>query len=287
MKCPKCGFTNNRPGTRCLKCGSPYPHQQLLIESERMQESDSAVPDWRKEVTRKAREYGERKKILTTPPRPLKEHADGPEPSDRRPPILPTVEVSAAIEPEPARISHEVFHPPLNTVAPPLPREPLPRRRLELDLSEFLPPPLELESEATEAPSLYMGRRFAALLVDHAILIGFGFAVMFFFREVLSYDLRTKFETAWLPIIGAMLLFHFLYYFYFHKTSRQTPGLLFLSLEIRNPSGGSISSGKVFGRWACLVFLNFLNLLPLFFGKKFLLLDLLSSTEVRSFKEKN
>src|SRR5262245_65856448 len=84
MKCPKCGFTNNRPGTRCLKCGTLFPEQeQLIIEPERMQQTTSAVPEWRKEVTRKAREYGERKKILTTPPRPLKEQPTEPEPSAR------------------------------------------------------------------------------------------------------------------------------------------------------------------------------------------------------------
>src|SRR5262245_45411602 len=253
-----------------------------------MQQTTSAVPEWRKEVTRKAREYGERKKILTTPPRPLKEQPTEPEPSAslQHKPILPSVEVSAVIEPEPALISAEVFRPPLKAAPQQLPREPLPARRLELDLQEMLPPELELESDTTDVHPLHIGRSFASLLVDHAILIGLGFAVLIFFRQVLSYDLRTKFESAWLPIFAAMLLFHFLYYFYFHKTSRQTPGLVFLSLEIRNPSGGSISAGQVLTRWAALVFLNVFNLLPLFFGKNLLLLDLLSDTEVRSFKEK-
>jgi uncharacterized RDD family membrane protein YckC len=287
MKCPKCGFTNNRPGNRCLKCGVPFPEQQQLSIEPEIQQAKPTVPEWRKEVTRKAREFGEKKKILTTPQRPLKEHARDPEPSVQHEPILPRVEVSASVEPAPARITPEVFHPPLKSSPQPLPREPQPKRRLELDLEQMLPPQIELESDATEEPPLHIGRRFASLLVDHAILIGLAFAVMFFFREVMSYDLKTKFESAWIPIIGAILLFHFLYYFYFHKTARQTPGQVFLSLEIRNPSSGSISTGKVFTRWAALVFLNVLNLLPLFFGKKFLLLDRISETEVRSFKEKN
>jgi uncharacterized RDD family membrane protein YckC len=289
MKCPKCGFTNNRSGTRCVKCGNPFPEQQQLsIEPEPAQQTKPSVPDWRQEVIRKAREYGERKKILTTPPRPLKEHANDPEPSIRHEPIAPAVEVSTAtIEPERTRITPGVFPPTLKTSPQALLREPQPRRRLELDLDGILPPGIELESDTNEEHPLNIGRRFAALLVDHAILIGLTFAVIFFFREVLSYDLRTKFESAWFPIIAAMMLFHFLYYFYFHTTSRQTPGQVFLSLEIRNPSGGSISAGTVFGRWAALVFLNVFNLVPLFLGKNFLLLDLLSGTEVRSFKEKN
>ncbi|MCI0616788.1 RDD family protein [bacterium] len=290
MKCPKCGFTNNRPGTRCLKCGAPFleQQQQLSIEPEPIQQTQPSVPDWRKEVTRKAREFGERKKILTTPPRPLKGHVGDHEPSMQHEPILPRVEVSTAtIEPEPTRIRSEVFPPPLKTSPQPLIREPQPRRRLELDLEEFLPPEIELESDTTEEHPLNIGRRSAALFIDHAILIGLAFAVMFFFREMLTLDLQTKFESGSFPIIGAMLLFHFLYYFYFHTTSRQTPGQVFLSLEVRNPSGGSISGGKVFGRWAALVFLNVFNLVPFFLGKKFLLLDQLSGTEVRSFKEKS
>ena len=289
MKCPKCGFTNNRPGTRCLKCGVPFPEQQQLsIEPEPVLQTKPSVPDWRKEVTRKAREFGERKKILTTPPRPLKERAVDPGASIQHEPILPRVEVSTAtIEPEPTRISSEVFPPSLKTSPQALIREPQPRRRLELDLEPVLPHEIELESDTTEEHPLNLGRRSAALFIDHAILIGLAFAVMFFFREVLSFDLQTKFESRWSPLILTMLLFHFLYYFYFHTTSRQTPGQVFLSLEIRNPSGGAVSGGKAFGRWAALTFLNVFNLVPLFLGKKFLLLDLLSGTEVRSFKEKN
>lgn len=284
MKCPKCGFTNNRPGSRCIKCGAFFQEQQPPEIETTMQQTKTAVPDWRREVTRKAREYGERKKILTTPPRPLKEHTSDSEPSIQHEPLRSNVEVSVSIEPESVRITPEVFRTPLKNAAQPLPRETQPRRRLELDLEEMLPLEIELDSDTPEEPSLHLGRRFASLVVDHAILVGLVFAVMFFFREVLSYDLKTK--LAWIPIIGAMLLFHFLYYFYFHKSARQTPGQVFLSLEIRNPSSGGLSTGQVFSRWAALVFLNVFNILPLFFGRNFLLLDLLSGTEVRSFKEK-
>jgi uncharacterized RDD family membrane protein YckC len=307
MKCPKCGFTPSRPATRCVRCGTSYPEpQQLSIEPEPvLQAAATAVPDWRKEVTRKAREYGERKKILTTPPRPLKEQESEPAVQQQRTvprferiaprvepvlprvePIVPRVEVSAAIEPEP-QITTEVLPPPIKTSPPPLIREQQPIRRIELDLEEVLPLQVELESETSEEHPLYIGRRFAALLSDHVIMIGLVFAVWFFSRVVFGYDLKVKFESSALPIIGALLVFHFLYYFYFHKTSRQTPGQVFLSLEIRNPSTNSIPARKVIGRWASLVFLNVFNLLPVFLGKKFLLLDLLSGTEVRSFKDFN
>ena len=300
MKCPKCEFTPSRPATRCVRCGTSFPEQeQLSIEPEPVLQAAAVVPDWRKEVTRKAREYGERKKILTTPPRPLKESASETPVRQERSvprlerivphvdPVLPRIEVSAAIEPEP-QITPEVLSPPIKTSPPPpLIREPQTIRRIELDLEETLFPEMEVESETTEEHPSYIGRRFASLLSDHVIMIGLVFAVSFFSRVVLSYDLRAKFESSPLPIIGGLLLFHFLYYFYFHKTARQTPGQVFLSLEIRNPGSGSISAGKVIGRWAALVFLNIFNIMPLFFGKNFLLLDRLSDTEVRSFKEKN
>src|SRR5262245_14374141 len=147
MKCPKCGFTPSRPATRCVRCGTSFPEEQLSIEPEPVLQAKAVVPEWRKEVTRKAREYGERKKILTTPPRPLKEHAIDPESSVHRErvvqrhdrivprvePILPHVEISTAIEPEP-QITPEVLPPIIKASPPPLIREPQPVRRIELDL---------------------------------------------------------------------------------------------------------------------------------------------------------
>jgi uncharacterized RDD family membrane protein YckC len=308
MKCPKCGFTPSRPATRCVRCGTSYPEQhQLEIEPEPVLQATAAIPDWRKEVTRKAREFGERKKILTTPPRPLKEQSNDSEPPRKqervvsRParivpnveptlprvePVLPGVQISVAMEPEP-QFTSENLAPPIKTSPPPLIREPQRTRRIELDLvEEVLPLEVEVESENAEEHPLYIGRRFAALLSDHVIMIGLIFAVWFFLRLVLSFDVRTKLESSSVLILGGVLLFHFFYYFYFHKTSRQTPGQVFLSLEIRNPSSGSISVSQIIGRWAALVFLNIFNIMPLFFGKNFLLLDYLSATEVRSFKEK-
>src|SRR5262245_37486713 len=128
MKCPKCGFNNNRSGTRCLSCGISFrEQQQLTIEPEQVQQSAQTIPDWRKEVTRKAREFGERKKYLTTPPRPLKEHVHQAQPEQREP-IRTSVEVAAAVEPEPPSIPPEAFSPRLKTSPPPFPREPQPRR---------------------------------------------------------------------------------------------------------------------------------------------------------------
>jgi uncharacterized RDD family membrane protein YckC len=300
MKCPKCGFIPSRPATRCVRCGTSYPEQQqqLSIDPEPvLQATTAAVPEWRKEVTRKAREYGERKKILTTPPRPLKEQVSDPEPPVQQERILSRVERSvpriepvvpaistATIEPEPPPMSSEVFQNPLKASPPPVIREAPPVRRIELDFEEVLPLEIEVETENADDHPLYIGRRFAALLSDHVIIIGVIFAVMFFSR-LLGYDLRIQLQSSPFPMIAGMLLFHFLYYFYFHKTARQTPGQVFLSLEIRNPGSGSISTPKIVGRWAAMVFLNVFNLVPLFLGKKFLLLDYLSGTEVRSFKE--
>ncbi len=288
MKCPKCGFANNRPVTRCVKCGAGLPgEQRTSTEQETAQQARPLIPEWRKEVTRKAHEYGERKKVLTTPPGPLKEHGSDSEPATPEVPVLHKPEIPASVESEPVRTTPEVFPSQMKSSSEPLIQQSQPHRRLEFDLQEITPPDPELDSDTTEEPSLYLGRRLASLLVDHAILGGLAYAVAFFCHEVLSYDLKSVFESAPLPSLGAILLFHFLYYLYFHKIARQTPGQVFFSLEVRDPLSGGIASGKVFIRWAALVLLNVLNLLPLLFGKNFLLLDRLSGTQVRSFKEKH
>jgi hypothetical protein len=158
-------------------------------------------------------------------------------------------------------------------------QSPAPRRiELDQDVKQILV--LEEETEA-EAP-LHFWRRTASLLVDHAILGVIIFVVSFISREFFNYDLQS--QLAPLPLFSGLLFFHFLYYFYFLKTARQTPGQVFFSLEVREPLSGSIGAGKIFYRWISLVFLNVLNVLPLLFGKKFFLMDRLSGTDVRSMK---
>jgi len=60
--------------------------------------------------------------------------------------------------------------------------------------------------------------------------------------------------------------------------------MVFLSLELRDPGSSVIPIGKVLARWLAMVLLNIFNFLPVLIGKRFLLMDFLSSTEMRSFK---
>jgi RDD family len=296
MKCPNCGSTNDRTETLCLRCGSTLVEHVTADVQEAVPVGQQVVPDWRKEVTRKAREFGERKKTLTTPPRPLKENVSEPQPEVRAPEPVKLREVTKHepifIEPEP-----QIAHPKedLATHTPPQPVEnpvipvivhqtPAPRRiELDQDVQQILV--LEEESEA-ETP-LHFWRRTASLLVDHAILGVIIYVVSFILREFFNYDLRSLTQSAPLPLFSGLLFFHFLYYFYFLKTARQTPGQVFFSLEVREPLSGSIGARKIFSRWISLVFLNVLNVLPLLFGKKFFLMDRLSGTDVRSMKPEN
>jgi uncharacterized RDD family membrane protein YckC len=288
MKCPNCGFTNERTGTRCLRCGSGLvEHPETPIAAEAIPTSQPAnVPEWRQEVTRKAREFGERKKTLTTPPRPLKEQPADTAEENQRYETSKAEPVFARIEPPASHPKEELssFSPPPRVHEPPIPiiiKEAAPQHRLELDVPQMIA--FEEESDA-EAP-LHVGRRAASFLVDHAIMGAVIFVVGLICRELFSYDLQTINRSSPLAVISGILLFHFIYYFYFLKTARQTPGQVFFSLEVREPlSGTSIGSGKIFSRWASIVFLNVFNVVPLFFGKKFLLMDHLSGTVVRSMK---
>ncbi|HSE42415.1 MAG TPA: RDD family protein, partial [Acidobacteriota bacterium] len=208
--------------------------------------SSASVPEWRKEVTRKAREFGERKKVLTTPPRPLKENPNEPhaahEPKSVKfqdldkdepvfieppplPPPLPPVPPPAIVTPN-EEIS--TFTPPEPIDEPVIPviiQERRQQPRLELDLSEVVP----LIEESEHDLPLHVGRRAASFVVDHSIIGVVIFVVAFLCREIFSYDLQTVNQSP-VPFISGILLFHFLYYFYFWKTSRQTPGQVFFSL---------------------------------------------------------
>ena len=286
MKCPNCGSTNERTDTHCLRCGAELVEHVTAADQETVSVGKQAVPDWRKEVTRKAREFGERKKFLTTPPRPLKEHASDSqsEESTVAPVQFREIEKHAPAFIEPP---HEIQHPKeeLSVHTPPQIQDPVipvmiqpqpSHQRFELDQQGML----QIQSESEPDAPLHLGRRAASLIVDHAILGIAIYVVVFIFREFFSYDIQSLIQSSPFALFSALLLFHFTYYFYFLKTARQTPGQVFFSLEVRKP----LSAGKIFSRWLSLVFLNVLNVLPLFFGKKFLLMDRLSDTEVRSMK---
>jgi uncharacterized RDD family membrane protein YckC len=89
---------------------------------------------------------------------------------------------------------------------------------------------------------------------------------------------------SWPALLGVFLLAHCLYYVYFYSTSRQTPGQVFVALELRDPLSSRISLQRILVRWLSMVILNVLNFIPLISKKNYLLLDQFSGTEIRSLK---
>jgi uncharacterized RDD family membrane protein YckC len=142
------------------------------------------------------------------------------------------------------------------------------------------------EQEIDETPSsvLLLGRRTKAFILDTMIVIVLYFLFLYLGYRFLNFDFRSFLSVSWKSLLQIFLLTHFLYYLYFYKISRQTPGQVFFALELRDPFSSQIGLGKILLRWLCLVFLNILNLLPLLTQHKFLLLDRLSGTEIRSLK---
>lgn len=271
MKCPRCGFFTPAPKSQCSKCGFRLLRNNKSEEQEDPQ--PSTVPEWRKEVSEKARAYGERKKRLNTPPRPLKEApAETPARAEAE---LPVTADDLGISIDPHRPDQE----PLVILQNPEPDssvDPPPRFIPQEWLDDS-----EDQSQTTEKP-LLLGRRAAAFLVDHVVLIVLNVLLFYVCSLMIHYEPLTLIQTAWLPLGGLFLSFHFIYYAYFYKTSRQTPGQLFFGLELRDPGSSNISFWKIVVRWTSMVFLNVLNFIPLGMKDGQLLLDQLSNTEIRS-----
>ena len=275
MKCLICGSVNSPSRQHCSDCNAPLPRDRNLNRPE-FQENESRreVPEWRKEVHEKVRAYGERKKRLTTPPNSWKEpeRKDVPAsqiPVDQQDPVETVVPQKKVRSPEPAGVRE---------VPAPQPQ------RLEIwnsDLSVEEPGSAE-EKSATD--SLFLGRRFLALLVDSTIIVILLTGVVTLLSWVVGESLGSFLISGWRVWVPVALLVHSMYYLYFYKASRQTPGLLFMSLEIRDPANREIALHKIVLRWLSMIVLNILNLLPLLAGKKSLLLDDLSGTYARSMK---
>lgn len=249
---------------------------------------------WRNEVSQKVKAYGERKKILTTPPKPLKDSTPAepfqepvrkPEPEVRQPPpapARPAVNVRPNLDPPPPPVAPPVQKPTfaetVRSGAPPMPS-------LDIhndDLLEEEPPRVALPE--TAAAPRYIGRRAISFVIDNIILIVLHAALVYACSIIISYDFLTLVRETWIPLIGVFLLFHCIYYTYFYKTSRQTPGQVFYKLELRDPNSGAIPLRKVLVRWLCMIVLNVFNLIPALTGKGPLLLDRISGTEIRQLR---
>ncbi len=236
------------------------------------------VPEWRKEVAQKVRAYGDRKKRLTTPPGPLREQENEeltPAPPEVTPPDRPPLPV-APPAPQP-----RVAPRPVAFREQPAPEQPSAAH----PSVEIWSADLNSESDAEDASGLYLSRRCAAFFIDHSIL-GLAFAgIVFSVSTLLQQESLQLLRTVWPSALGILLLIHFAYYIYFYKTSRQTPGQVFLSLELKDPSSMQIPLQKILMRWMAMIGLSVFNLIPAMFGKK-LLLDVFSGTEIRSLRNR-
>jgi uncharacterized RDD family membrane protein YckC len=248
------------------------------------------LPEWKKEVAEKVKAYGERKKRLTTPPQPLKEN--GTSARHQQIPVKQTI--SLAEEPE----SFTLPKPPLKPVRneknkpdlpPPPAVDPVEQPAVEIwpediqELSRLEKLSLQETEEEDSSGKTYLLRRFGAGLIDHMILVAISSVILFGFSVFLNQTMEWLVLSAWKGSLSLFLLVHFLYHLYFYRTSRQTPGMLFMSLELRDPVLSSIPLSKIILRWIFFVVLNMINFLPLLFGRQYLLLDRLSGTEIRSF----
>ena len=229
------------------------------------------LPEWKREVAEKVKAYGERKKRLTTPPEPIKETIEppivqeqvvqNPEPVLREPPVYLEAEVK------------EVVFQPIETV----------------NESTFEVWTEDLEGTETEeeltgrSRAPYVLRRIVAGLIDHALLLLMLVIVLFPFSFVLGESMEWLIVNTWKATLGLYLLMHFLYHLYFFRSSRQTPGMLFVSLELRDPGGQTIAVGKIIVRWFTCIVLNVFNFVPALLGKPYLLHDHIANTEMRSF----
>jgi uncharacterized RDD family membrane protein YckC len=237
------------------------------------------LPEWKREVAEKVKAYGERKKRLTTPPEPIKETIEPQIVQEQvvQNPEPPLRETSVYVDPRP-EVKEVVFQP-IEAVAP---------STFEVWTEDLEGLPgvegTNAEEEQTgHSAAPYLFRRIAAGLIDHALLLIMLVIVLFPFSFVLGESMEWLFLDTWKATLGLYLLMHFLYHLYFFRSSRQTPGMLFVSLELRDPGGQTIAVGKIAVRWLICIFLNVFNFLPPLFGKRYLLHDHISNTEMRSF----
>ncbi len=243
-----------------------------------MRKDNSTGPDiseWKREVAEKVKAYGERKKRLTTPPGPIRE-TDQQETSSK-----PEPTVAPERHSRPGKLDPE----PPGEVRPTVVPVPAANPSLEIwtgDLDGLITEPSE-EKGATGA-GIYLIQRSAAFIIDHIIIIVLLSAFLFLFSAGTGEPVESVIVSGWKGVAGAFLFIHCIYYLYFYHSSRQTPGMVFLSLELKDLGASSIPATRILARWLAMVLLNVFNLLPLLFGRRYLLLDQISGTEMRSFK---
>jgi uncharacterized RDD family membrane protein YckC len=270
MKCSTCGYQNSPARQQCIKCGA------TLLPAAKTSPA-APVPDWRKEITRKARAYGERKKLLTTPPHPLKENA-----------VQDQVEDQAEMPPRPVLISSpEPFEEPVHQEQSPVVEQNLRSAPIDIvkqDLAGIDLFEAETEPETSSTTSAFFMRRLAALCIDHAILIVLQIVLAAIIARIVDMDVVSLAQSSWKVYVSVFAAWHFLYYLYFYRTSRQTPGQVFLGVELRDPASSEIPFSKILVRWIVMIVFNVFNAIPLFFHRNWLLLDRISGTEIRSMK---
>jgi uncharacterized RDD family membrane protein YckC len=287
VKCPQCGYAISEKKRRCEQCGLPVSAMLKMATPQEQPEPPAPVavspevPDWRREVSEKLKAYGERKRTLLTPPSPIKESEKHSSAGRSRPILMETPEQPTATAMRPvSRPERPAATQPANTSD--VSANHLSAPHAEVWNTDFEELRRDLEQETSEQ-NLFLGRRALSLLIDNTIIIVLCLVLLYLFSYSFSLDIMTFALSYWPSITSVVLLAHCLYYVYFYSTSRQTPGQVFVALEVKDPNSARIDLGKILIRWSVMVGLNLLNLLPVLFNKKYLLSDKLSGTEIRSF----
>ena len=263
MKCPTCGYQNSPTRQQCVHCSASL----LPVAAG----GSNTTPEWRREVAEKVRAYGERKKMLTTPPRPLKEPSIPEENVTQDPPALEQ-QAGPILLPTPKPIK-----PVVPILQPEAEQAHIDIVKQDLLCLEFMESPAESDQVRS-----YLGRRTVALLIDTAILAALQLVLLALISRIVDVEILSLALSAWPICVSVFLGWHCLYYLYFYRTSRQTPGQVFVALELRDPGSSEISVSKILIRWLSMILLHFLNLTPLLWKQKWLLLDRLSRTQIRS-----
>jgi uncharacterized RDD family membrane protein YckC len=285
MKCPKCGYLGFETGDRCKNCGydfsliapGPIPDPDLAIRTD---DAETGAPElWLDRMDRTMDEV--------TRPSLKQDHLIGvPEPT----PVTPDQSLPLFNPDDPDDI-------PLIAL-PAAPRPPLsvrrtpetPRLRAVPKMSRMPSAALDFHEEAAvdeqreeaaaarsggSAPALRLegvrevgGRRLAAVLIDHAILVAIDLAVMYFTARMAGVGTNEIRLLPLAPLALFLVLLKLSYFTAFTAVGGQTIGKMAVGIKVV-AERGVIDSGRAIRRTlaAVVTLLTFgLGFLPAFFG---------------------
>ena len=306
MKCPKCQYISFDSGERCRNCGFEFalaaPDPDLPLRPEPADEGPHRDFAYRPQDTPQApvRGAGGRSPRTPTPgafdlplfSEPVPGVDDTPlikVPAAPRPPLA--VRRSAGDTPRrpPAAPPEAAARPPA-TEGPGQPldfgADAIPRRPAVATLP-LSPRGTHAARPATEAPATAehapRARRFAAGVIDLAILTAIDGLVVYFTLRVAGLDARDILRLPLLPLLGFFAILNGGYLVGFTAASGQTMGKMLTGVRVVGESGGRVPLGHAIVRavaWGLSVLPLGLGCLPALSGAGRTLHDRLANTRV-------